>query len=204
MTRIRAYYYSWYFSFFTLSTLMGLFARILLPDTQNFDAELALPLLSQNLLPQVLIGLILAGLFATTMSTADSQILSCSAAISNDLGLDKKLKTKNQKQLLSKFATIFITVLALIIATSGNKSVFALVMISWSILGSAFAPLLTILCFGGKPNEKTSILIMINGIACALIWKYLGLNSAIYEVAPGFLGGILTYVLASQVQKRWR
>ena len=161
MTRIRIYYYSWYFSFFTLSTLIGLITRVLLPEVENFDAELALPTLSQNLLPEVLIGLILAGLFAATMSTADSQVLSCSAAISSDFSINKKLKKQKQQQILAKSATIFITLFALIIALSGNKSVFALVMISWSILGSAFAPLLIILCLGGKPNEKHSIIIMI-------------------------------------------
>ena len=36
---------------------------------------------SVQLLHPVLVGLVLAGLFAATMSTADSQVLSCSAAV---------------------------------------------------------------------------------------------------------------------------
>ncbi|MEZ4576018.1 MAG: hypothetical protein R2857_14060 [Vampirovibrionales bacterium] len=72
-----------------------------LPDVAHFDAELALPVLAGQL-PAVLVELILAGLFATTMSTADSQILCCTAAISNDL-------TPND-QTVSYMATKFITV----------------------------------------------------------------------------------------------
>ena len=65
--------------------------RLLLPEVNNFDSELALPMLAQSLLPDVYVGLILAGLFAATMSTADSQILSCSAAITRDFKPGTKL-----------------------------------------------------------------------------------------------------------------
>ena len=57
---------------------IGLAGRVLLPSLN--DPELALLDLSQSLLPAILVGVILAGLFAATISTADSQILSCSAA----------------------------------------------------------------------------------------------------------------------------
>nr|MDJ0572945.1 sodium/proline symporter [Pleurocapsa sp. MO_192.B19] len=58
---------------------IGLAARTLLPELN--DPELALLNLSQELLPGILVGVMLAGLFAATISTADSQILSCSAGL---------------------------------------------------------------------------------------------------------------------------
>ncbi|MDY6804691.1 MAG: sodium/proline symporter, partial [Cyanobacteriota bacterium] len=65
---------------------VGLTARVLLPELMtSSDPELALPYLSLELLPAILVGLMLAGLFAATISTADSQILSCSAALTQDL-----------------------------------------------------------------------------------------------------------------------
>lgn len=65
---------------------IGLTGRVLMPDLlASGDPELALPYLSLKLLPVVLVGLMLAGLFSATMSTADSQILSCSAALTQDI-----------------------------------------------------------------------------------------------------------------------
>ncbi|SVA63193.1 uncharacterized protein METZ01_LOCUS116047 [marine metagenome] len=188
MNRVRFYYYSWYcvFSFLTISA--GLLARLLLPDTDTFDTELALPALSLQLLPEILVGLILAGLFAATMSTADSQILSCSATITRDFTDDKK-----SSYLKIKLSTLFVTIIALIIALSGTKSVFSLVIVAWSALACAFAPIMTIYVLGGKPSERLTICMVITGIGVMLLWRYLGLNDAIYEVAPGILAGLISY-----------
>ena len=50
------------------------------------------------LLPEFYVGLVLAGLFAATMSTADSQILSCTAAITRDLvKKEKSIGSPNPK-----------------------------------------------------------------------------------------------------------
>jgi sodium/proline symporter len=72
MWRVRVYYYGWFTAFYAITICVGLAARLLLPETANFDAELALPTLAGQLLPPVLTGLVLAGLFAATISTADS------------------------------------------------------------------------------------------------------------------------------------
>ena len=101
----------------------------MLPEVNNFDSELALPMLAQSLLPDVYVGLILAGLFAATMPTADSQLLSCSAVITRDFKPGTKLS-----YLTTKFVTGFVTLIALAIALAGNESVFNLVPISWPTL----------------------------------------------------------------------
>ena len=102
--KVRFHYYLWYSIFNLLSVCVGLFARIIIPDLTDF--ELALPLISIQLLPGILVGVILSGLFASTMSTADSQILSCSAAITNNI------KSVRTKYLLTKFSTIGVAFMA--------------------------------------------------------------------------------------------
>ena len=62
--RFRVWYYSWFTVFYAATIVVGLLARLLLPDAGSFDAELALPMLANQLLPEVLVGLVLAGLFA--------------------------------------------------------------------------------------------------------------------------------------------
>jgi sodium/proline symporter len=117
---------------------IGLTARVLLPNllTQG-DPELALPYLAIDLLPAGLVGLMLAGLFSATISTADSQILSCSAALTQDL-----FPQISHSYRWAKIGTLTITAVILVIALVGNNNVFALVTFSWSALASGLGPLL--------------------------------------------------------------
>ena len=192
MKEARYYYYSWYTAFAILTIGAGLAARILIPEAAGFDAELALPTLSKQLLPEMLVGLVLAGLFAATISTADSQILSCCASLTNDFVKEGK----KVSYLVTKMGTLLITALALIIALNGGDSVFVLVVVAWSVLGSSFAPLIIVYALGGKPSELTAIIMVISGITALILWKLLGLDSVMYEIVPGMVSGLLVYVVS--------
>lgn len=161
-------------------------ARIYLPEVDVFDAELALPTMAQQLLPSALVGLILAGIFSATMSTADSLVLSCSAALTHDI-----LPKKVEKTWLLKIATVLITGCALLLALLNEQSVFNMVIMAWSGLASAFAPLLVFLSLGRRPSQALSIVAVVCGFAVALIWRQLGLHAFIYEGAPGILSGLM-------------
>ncbi|WP_036482400.1 sodium/proline symporter [Myxosarcina sp. GI1] len=170
---------------------IGLTGRVLLPNIN--DPELALLDLSVDLLPGVLVGVMLAGLFAATISTADSQILSCSAALTQDLfpGLAKSYR-------YAKIGTLIVTAIVLAIALINNDSVFNLITFAWSILASGLGVLLIIRVFEKPITTPVAIAVMIAGIAGALVWKsVLGLSGAMYEVLPGMAIGFLVYAVAS-------
>ena len=170
---------------------IGLSGRILLPALE--DPELALLDLSQNLLPGVLVGVMLAGLFAATISTADSQILSCSAALTQDLfpGLAKSYR-------FAKIGTLVVTAIVLAIALINNDSVFGLITFAWSILASGLGVLLILRCFEKPVSTPIAIAIMLSGIAAAMFWKLsLQLSGAVYEVFPGMAVGFLVYAISS-------
>ena len=192
MTRVRSYYYGWFSAFSVLCIITGLAARLLIPETANFDSELALPTLAQDLLHPVLAGLVLAGLFAATMSTADSQILSCTASITRDLRQGKPLP-----YWLTKASTIFVTATALMIALFSGDSVFTLVVVAWSALGSAFAPLLIVLALGGRFSQPVGIAMVLVGLGTMVLWRMVGFNDAVYEIMPGMLAGLATYGVAA-------
>ncbi|MEX2353462.1 MAG: sodium/proline symporter, partial [Gammaproteobacteria bacterium] len=160
------------------------------PEIADFDAELALPTMALQLFPPVLVGLVLAAMFAATMSTADSLILSCSAALTHDL-----LPHKIEKRWMIRSATAIITFLALMLALMNNQSVFSLVILSWSTLASAFAPLLLVYAFRGKVTEKAAIGMFVAGVSTALVWRWLGLHEMVYEGMPGILAGLLFYAV---------
>ncbi len=184
MRRAKLWYYLWFTAFYGLATGVGMLSRVYLSDAVPFDAELALPTMAQQLLPSALVGLILAGIFAATMSTADSLLLSCSASITHDI-----LPHKTEKTWLLKSTTIMITGAALLLALSNSQSVFSMVIMAWSGLASAFAPLLIFLCFGKRPSQTVCVVAMLAGFSVALIWRALALQEMVYEGLPGILVG---------------
>jgi SSS family transporter len=195
MRRARMWYYAWFTAFYMLATAVGMLSRIYIADPGNFDAELALPTMAQQLLPGFGAGLILAGIFAATMSTADSLILSCSSAVTHDL-----LPHKIENTRLIKTGTLLITLVALFWALLNKQSVFHLVILAWSGLASAFAPLLIALCLGLRPSKATSLIAIFTGLTVALLWRFLDLHEAIYEGMPGILAGLAVIGLSFLVQ----
>ena len=188
--KTRVYYYTWYILFYSLTILAAFVARLLIPETNGIDPEIALPTLALNLLPEFFVGLVLAGIFAATMSTADSQILACTASITNDLLINKK-----NNYLINKLVTLIVTVFVVTIAINDNKNVFNLVLMSWSTLACCFSPLLIIYSLKQKISEFVSLIMMVIPFITLLLWRYYGLNEFIYEVAPGITSGILIFII---------
>jgi Na+/proline symporter len=197
--RARLYYYIWFIVFYALANGVGLLSRVLLPTREGFDPELALPTIALQLLPEPLVGLILAGVFAATMSTADSLILSCSGNVSRDL-----VPGPRQPVAVVKAATIFTTALALFIALFAQQSVFELVIASWAVMAAAFAPLLTVYALGGKPSEGLCIAMVVGGVASVWGWKQFAVLSDYYEGAIGILVGLLVFGIGSLIESPLR
>jgi SSS family transporter len=193
MVRARCWYYLWFTAFYSMATAVGLVSRLYFGETA-FDAELALPMMAQTLLPDVLVGLMLAGIFAATMSTADSLVLSCSATLTQDM-----LPRRIESPWVIKGFTFAITALALLWALVNQQSVFNLVIMSWSGMASAFAPLLIVLALGGRPSQVQSVVMLFTGLGTALLWRYLGWQVYVYEGMPGIIVGLLMFVILSRV-----
>ena len=188
--RFRLWYYGWFILFYAATIVAGLLTRLLLPVSTGFDAELALPTLALQLLPGAMVGLMLAGLFAATMSTADSLIISCVASVSRDLFPHHK-----GGYWQTKLIAVAVVCLALTISLYADESVFRLVLIAWGLLASAFAPLLLVYARGGRPSEPLALTMMLAGIATFLAWRWAGMSAEVYEIMPGMLAGLLVFFL---------
>jgi SSS family transporter len=197
MKRARQWYYLWFTTFYCMATAVGMLSRIYISDPGNFDAELALPTMAQQLLPPFGAGIVLAGIFAATMSTADSLVLSCSSALTHDL-----LPHNIEKPWLLKLGTALITLAALAWALLNKQSVFSLVIMSWSALASAFAPLLFARCIGMRPPSGVCFIAILVGLGVALGWRFMGWHSAVYEGMPGMLTGFVVLCLGSLIHGR--
>lgn len=170
---------------------VGLTSRVLVPELMaaGSDPELALPILSVKLLPGLLVGLILAGLFAAVISTADSQILSCSAALTQDL-----FPKASKSYKMAKIGTLTATAIILAIALLGSKNVFTLANLGWSALGSSLGPVLVVRAFRLPLNAVTAIAMILVGVATALIWRFgLNLSGSVIETLPAMAATTMVY-----------
>lgn len=197
MVQARVWYYFWFIAFYVMATGVGMLSRVYLGDPSAFDAELALPTMAMELLPPVFVGLVLAGIFAATMSTADSLVLNCSAAVTHDL-----LPHEIENTLILKIATVIIVFIALLWALTSSESVFSLVIFAWSGLASAFAPLLMVLSLGYKPGHRLSIVAILVGLSVALGWRFAGWHNAVYEGLPGIISGLIVLMSVLWWQQR--
>ncbi|AOY84302.1 MAG: sodium/proline symporter [Moorea sp. SIO1G6] len=182
---------------FTLTAIgVALTARILIPDLADIDPELALPQLAIKMLPAVWVGVILAGIFSAVISTADSQILSCSAALTQDLFPQIAHSYK-----LVKLGTVLVTAITMVLALANNQSVFASVLAGWSALGSGLGPLLVVRAWRQPVSVPVAVAMMATGVAVSLIWRFgLNLSSDILEIFPGMVASTLVYLVASKVK----
>ncbi|MCR9205941.1 MAG: sodium/proline symporter, partial [Halobacteriovoraceae bacterium] len=194
INRSRAYYYSYYTLLYTLAILIGLSARIILPELESQQYEMALPLLSKKLLPDFLIGIILAGLFASTMSTADSLIISSSATLTRDLF--PKLKNS---YVAVKVSTILVATVACLLAIYSQKTVFQMVIIFGGLLSASFAPILILKSLDFKIRGKTLIAMIIVSAISVNLWRELSFSSLIYEVAIGMASGLIVGIIGSKL-----
>ena len=98
-------------------------------------------LISQHgILAAIVAGLILAGILAATMSTADSQMLAAASSVSQNIIQDFfKVKLDEKKSLLiARITIVAISLIALFLARDPNSSVFRIVSFAWAGFGGAF------------------------------------------------------------------
>ncbi len=148
-------------------------------------------------------GVVLAGILASTMSTADSQLLAAASSVSQDLMQDFLGVKLSQKaaMLTARVTVIGNAVVAIFMAWDPNSSVFRVVSFAWAGFGAAFGPGMLMSLFWKRSNKWGVLAGMVAGGAMVFIWKFgiapMGGVWAIYELLPAFLVGCVAIVVVS-------
>ena len=188
------WFFVWQTPFLFLMIFIGLASRVIFPESGSFDPELALPLLAMDVLGPFWVGLILASIFAATMSTADSQVLACTAAITDDLF--PEWSTNHKKTKITTMVMAFVaTCLSLGAYFTGNNSVFSLVVLAVYGLGGMFIPLIIVRMSGFKPSTQHSMVMMTAALVAVITWRLLGLNEQIFESVPGMGAAFIAHFI---------
>lgn len=154
----------------------------------------------------IITGVIIAGILAATMSTADSQLLTAASAVSQNIFQEffgKKLSQKTS-MIVARMAVIVIAIIAVIWAKD-EGSVFEIVSFAWAGFGAAFGPVMLFGLFWKRTNKWGALAGMVVGGAMVFIWKYcvapIGGVLAIYELLPAFVLACVAIVVVSLLTK---
>ena len=172
-------------------------------ESETLIIRVAMLLSENGILAIVMAGLILAGILACTMSTADSQLLAASSSVSKNLLVDcAGMKLSQKASMLAARATVLgIAIIGVVIAWNPNSSVFKIVSFAWAGFGAVFGPVMLASLFWKRSNKYGALAGMIVGGVMVFVWKYLiapiGGVWAIYELLPAFVLSSITIVVVS-------
>ena len=193
------WFFAWQTPFLIIMVIIGLASRVVFTGA-DFDPELGLPMLAMETLGPFWVGLILASIFAATMSTADSQVLACTAAFTDDvmpqISQDHK-KTKIVTLVIAAFATA-ISIFGLYVP--GGDSVFALVVLAVYGLGSIFVPILIIRWAGYEPDTNHTMAMMLAALVTVILWSVSGFGDDIFPSVPGMGAAFITHFIMNQLR----
>ena len=163
-------------------------------------------LISQHgVLAAILAGLILAGILAATMSTADSQMLAAASSVSQNILQEFAHLKLSEKQSLfaARLTIVCVSVVGVVLARDPNSSVFGIVSFAWAGFGGAFGAVVLCALFWKRCNWQGALAGMLSGGLMVFVWKYLvsplGGVFGIYELLPAFLVSLAVCVVVSLV-----
>jgi sodium/proline symporter len=153
--------------------------------------------LIQDLLNPWVGGILLAAVLAAAMSTADSQLLVASSALTEDLYRAFLRRDATQTELVwaGRATVVLVAVLAYGLALQGG-GVLEIVEFAWAGFGAAFGPVIIASLFWPRMTAAGAGAGMVVGALTVVIWAQVDpFGWGLYELLPGFLLGALAIVL---------
>lgn len=176
-------------------------------DSETVIVKIA-GLISQNgVFFAIIAGVILAGILAATMSTADSQMLAAASSVSQNIVQDFfRVKLSEKKSLIiARITIVIISAVGICIAINPNSSVFNIVSFAWAGFGGAFGAVMLCALFWKRSNKWGALAGMVSGGIMVFVWKYLvrpmGGVLDFYELLPAFLVSLIMTIVVSLVTK---
>lgn len=157
--------------------------------------------------PAFIAGIFLCAILAAAMSTADSQLLSASSAVSQDIfkGIIKKDASDKTVMLVSRISVFAVAVVGLLLALNPKSSIFNLVAFAWSGFGGTFGPIVLLCLYWKGITNKGAIAGLIAGGVVDVAWyfcKNAGLVPKLYEILPAFVACLIVTVAVSLITKQ--
>ncbi|MEG6613691.1 sodium/proline symporter PutP [Pseudoclostridium thermosuccinogenes] len=198
---------AWCFISLFAAVAIGIIGRALYPDAllTKSSSENIFILMSTNLLPSLVAGIVMAGILAATISSSDSYLLIAASAVSKNIfqGVIKKDATDKQVMIVSRIILLIITLVGIIIALDENSVIFTVVAFAWAGFGATFGPIMLFSLFWKRTTRAGAIAGMLAGAGMVFLWKLvlspMGGIFGIYELLPAFIFSSIVIFLVSYI-----
>ena len=198
----------WLIAVYGLALTLGVLARPALSEVgmlaEVMDPERIYLVVSDIFFHPVVTGVLLTGVIAAVMSTADSQLLLASAVATDDMPFIRRVAfriTANARIWMGRALLVAIGCIAVAISILYPESVFELVSYAWGGMGAAFGPVTILALYWRRFNFWGAASSIVAGTVVASVWGYLsGGPSGIWDIqpaTPGFLVAISVAVAVS-------
>lgn len=174
-----------------------------LADSETIVIAIADLLSKHGVIFAIAAGVIISGILASTMSTADSQLLAASSSASENIlgNIIKKDISERAKMLVARGVLLLISVIGVIIAWDSDSSVFGIVSFAWAGFGAAFGPVMLLALFWKRSNKYGAVAGMISGGIMVFLWKFVISQTSevlnVYELLPAFITGLVINIVVS-------
>ncbi len=183
--------------------LIGLLGRAMVPDPAGLpkgDPEMVYLVLSSAHFGPLMYGLLVGGIFAAILSTADSQLLVVASTVVRDVVQQVvrggRSLDEGTQLWLNRLVVVAAGLVALAAAWVAKDLVFWLVLFAWGGLGAAFGPALILALFWGRTSRAGLIAGMVTGALTTVIWKQTLLWEASLKETTGIYELIVAFPLA--------
>ena len=172
-------------------------------EAENMIVNSAALLSTHGVFPAIVAGIIIAGILAATMSTADAQLLAAASGVTHNILTDVfGIKLSDKKTMtIARVTVVGVAILGVIFASDPNSSIFRVVSFAWAGFGATFGPVMLFGLFWKRCNKWGAMSGMIVGGVMVFVWKYLiaplGGIFAIYELLPAFVISAIVIVVVS-------
>jgi sodium/proline symporter len=197
----------WWVFFCLAGALVVGFAGVGAVETklQGADSEKVFIILIQTLLHPVMTGVCMAAILAAVMSTASSQLLVCSSALTEDIYKPFIRKNASQKELMwiGRISVLLISAFAFLLSLNPNNKVLDLVAFAWGGFGAAFGPTIILSLFWKRMTTQGAFAGILVGGVTVFVWDKLlkGGIFDVYEIVPGFIFSMIAIVIVSLLSK---
>ena len=172
-------------------------------SAESLLVAIAAVLSEDGLLFALLAGIILAGILAATMSTADVQLLAAASAIAQNIirGVFGAELSDKKSMVVARVTVLGVAVCGVLFALDPSSSIFRIVSFAWAGFGATFGPIVLFSLYWKRCNKWGAIAGMFSGAAMVFTWKYaiapIGGAFAIYELLPAFVTSCIFIVVVS-------
>lgn len=182
---------------------IGMCCRLIYPNLA--DPETGMPQFIVDFLPNLLGGILMAGIFAAIMSTTEALLLHSTSEISRNFlqeGIWKNKKVSDKAYgKICKILTVLIGIGGLSISLFGSDGVFTLIIFAFSGLFTSMGPSLYFGLFWKKCTSQGILAGVLTGIPATAIWYYflkpaIGIHEAFSVIVP--IAAVVIVSLATQ------